>query len=206
MLPYPTIGLTGGMGTGKSTVARMIQEAGFCVVFADELGREVSAYPSPIFFQIVERFGDSLLKSPQEINRKALGELFARDPNAKGFLEGLIHPAVGQRLREIGNGCLEKGDTKPLFYESALIFEVGLQGEFLEVWLTDCPPEEQKRRILARDGGLSPGALEHRLSLQLSQDQKKQRAHRVISTEGSLGDVKSRVDQELERICSIHGI
>jgi dephospho-CoA kinase len=183
--PQRRIGLTGGIATGKSTVAQLLSERfGLPVLDADLYAREALAPGTPGAQAVLERYGeairhrkpDNTADSTIDLDRAALGRIVFADPAERRWLEGVVHPLVRQRFA----AELERLAAVPaVVLMIPLLFEAGLEGLCTEIWLVDCPEEEQLRRLRSRDGlgEVEAGA---RLAAQWSQRRKRALADVVI--------------------------
>ena len=144
-------GLTGGIGTGKSTVARMFREEGLAVVDADRIAREITAPGTPAHDAIVRRFGREILLPGGRIDRRKLGDIVFSDAGKRAELEAITHPGIARgiadELRRLGSeGC------GIAIVEAALIHETGRRGRFEAVIAVRCDRDRQVRRLVQRDG------------------------------------------------------
>lgn len=189
------IALTGGIGTGKSTVAGILRHRGYHVFDADLLARDVVAPNSGTLQSIVDLFGPSILNKDGTLNRPALRDLVFSDTNARARLENIMHPAIRKQLfTELQRlGLLQKPGL--CFYEAALVHETGSAPDFREIWATVCPPEVQVDR-LRQNRGVDRQLAERLLASQMASDRKATLSTRIIDTSGSL----ESVEQQLERL------
>ena len=184
------IGLTGGIATGKSHVAARLREHGIPVVDADVLSRDSVASGSPGLAAAVARFGQDILHPDGSLDRSRLGDIVFRDLDARRDLEAIVHPAV--------YGAIEAWfATLPAMAcavaDIPLLYETGREGDFDAVVVTACAPDEQLRRLMARDG-LSSEAARQRIEAQLPLTEKVRRADHVICTDGSHAETDKAVD------------
>ena len=186
------IGLTGGIGSGKSTVAKMLAEKGAVVVDADRLAREVVAPGQPAFEKIVETFGRGVLRPDGTLDRKALGEIVFRDPEARRRLEAITHPRIAERAQQELEAARSRGAPVAV-YEAALLVEKGLGDAFDGLVVVTTDPKTQVDRILARDGLSREEALA-RIAAQLPLEEKAKAATWVIDNSGSLAETRRQVD------------
>lgn len=142
------IGLTGGIASGKSTVAAVLADLGAVVIDADVLAREVVEPGTPGFQQIVDRFGDQVLCDGR-LDRPALGRIVFDDAEARADLEAIVHPAVRRRTAEQEAGA---GPDAVIVAMIPLLTETGQAGDFDSVWVVDAPEEVQVARLARRDG------------------------------------------------------
>ncbi len=186
------VGLTGGIGTGKSTVARMLAERGAVVVDADELAREAVAPGTPGHARVVERFGTSVLGPEGGIDRRALAEVVFSDPAARRDLEAIVHPEVFRRLAEVAEGY--RDTDRVVVFDAPLIVETG-QARAFDVLVVVTAPEEAQIRRLAADRGMAEEEVRARLAAQLPAADKAAAADVVLDNAGSLAELEARVDR-----------
>ena len=161
------IGLTGGIATGKSTVARLLEAEGLPVLDADHYAREVLAPGSPGAAAVLQRYGDTVRADgtgPEwpTIDRGALGSIVFADPSEKRWLEELVHPLVRQRFDQALSELVAEPTVVLMI---PLLFEAGLDGLCSEIWLVDCDEAQQLARLMQRDG-LSAVEAEARMNAQ----------------------------------------
>lgn len=185
------IGLTGGIATGKSTVARMIAAEGIPVFDADQLARDALAPGSKGHAAVSARF-PKVLAADGSIDRKSLGAIVFADPPVKEWLEATIHPIIGELLaaKLIAAGLLK--EPKLWFYEAALLFETGRDQEFRKIWTTTCPEDVQLARIKSRNPDTYE-SLKKAISAQLPSSEKARRSAVVINTDKSLSALNAEI-------------
>ncbi|RIH81833.1 Dephospho-CoA kinase [Meiothermus luteus] len=184
------VGLTGSIGSGKSTVAGFLRERGVPVLDADALARE----GAEVFKGEICRMFPEACRSG-EVDRRALGALVFADMEARRRLEGLLHPYVRARLREETERARAEG-VPLLVQEIPLLFEAGREREFDGVLVVAAPEDQRRRRVVAR--GLSEAEFEARDRAQLPQEEKLRRATWVIWNEADLETLRARVAAWLE--------
>lgn len=185
------VGLTGGIATGKSTVAKILRDFGLPVVDADSIAREVTRPDTVGLKKLVSEFGADILSTSGELNRKYLAGLIFSSPVKRSRIEGILHPLI-QEVRAKERLELERKGCELAFYDVPLLFEKNLQDEFDAVVLVYVRPEIQKQRLLERDH-LSDQQIVERLSAQISIDEKLKMADFLIFNNGNLGDLKANV-------------
>jgi dephospho-CoA kinase len=188
-VPILRVGLTGGIGSGKTTVARMFEEHGAFVVDADAIAHELTAPGSAVFDAIVARFGPAVLASDGSLDRGLLGQRVFADPHERRALEALVHPAV---RAEAARRIASYGGSSPLaIFDAALLVETGAHRDCQRVVVVRCSEEMQLRRLLAR--GLDPAQAQARIAAQASLAEKLAVADHVIDTEGTLEATREQV-------------
>src|SRR5262245_14057991 len=194
------IGLTGGIGSGKSTVAAMFGELGAELVDADQIARDVVRPGQPAYQEILAAFGRDILAADGTIDRKALGARVFADPTARRRLEALVHPRIGaESLRRIGQAGAR--GVPVVIYEASLLVESGLHKTMDGVIVVAASQAAQRARVAGRDG-LSALELEQRIAAQLPTQEKVAVADWVIHNEGTLEDTRRQVEavwREIER-------
>jgi dephospho-CoA kinase len=192
------IGLTGGIASGKSTVAAILRRLGAAVVNADELAREVVLPDTPGWQEIVQAFGAGVLQPDRTLDRQKLRKLVFDNGAARKKLEAIIHPRVRalaeERIKEHAGAGFEI-----VVYEVPLLFEGNLQDSLRPVVLVAAAHATQKRRLMERDR-LSEADAEKHISAQMSLEEKRRLADYVIENDGELDDLERQVRQILERI------
>ncbi len=177
------IGLTGGIATGKSTVAAFLAARGAAVVDADVVARQVLLPGAPAFAAVVRAFGETVLDADGAIDRAALGAVVFADPARRAELERITHPPINALMEQHILDAL--GSSAPLVVaDIPLLFERDRDNAFDATLLVYAPPAIQLRRIRERDG-LDAVQAEQRLAAQLPIDEKRERATWVIDNSGT---------------------
>jgi dephospho-CoA kinase len=199
------IGLTGGIGTGKSTVARMFGELGAVVIDSDAIVHELQALGTPLLAEIAEAFGPGVLRADGSLDRAALGARVFADPEARARLNALVHPAVGREsLRRLeaarASGAVLVVVDIPLLFETRLRGTASRANLGSEVVVVVYAPRElQIERQLARNG-YDRAEAERRLDAQLPIEEKRELADHVIDNSGSLEATRDQVRALYERL------
>jgi dephospho-CoA kinase len=184
------IGLTGGIATGKTTVAQMLRELGATVIDADEAARAVVEPGTPGLQAVVEAFGPEVLDGDR-LDRARLGEIVFGDENARRRLEAITHPLVRQWMAERQRQAEARGDERVVL-DIPLLFESGLEGGMRSVILVYAPPDIQVQRLTSRNR-LSPDDARRRVAAQMPIDEKVGRATYVIDNAGSPDSTRDQV-------------
>jgi dephospho-CoA kinase len=199
------IGLSGGIGTGKSTVAGMLARLGAVVVDADAIVHELQAPGTPMLAELAAAFGAELVGPDGRLDRVRLGELVFRDPEARARLGDLVHPAVGAEMRRRLDAAREAGSGLVVL-DIPLLFEgrkAGSGGAALLAFdatvLVYAPERLQIERQVARDGRGRDEAL-RRVRAQMPIEEKRELADFVIDNSGSLADTERQVRELYERL------
>ncbi|HID93749.1 MAG TPA: dephospho-CoA kinase [bacterium (Candidatus Stahlbacteria)] len=183
------IGITGGIGVGKSTVANLLKEKGATVIDADKIGWEILNQKKE---QLVEVFGRQILNKANQIDRKKLGKIVFEDHNKRKTLESLVHPLL---LRELKKRIAKEG-SKLIVVDCALIYEWGIQDWFDFIILVKSNLKTRVERL--KEKGYSLEEIKRRMKAQLPNCEKS--ASFVIENEGSLARLRLRVEQIWEKI------
>jgi len=187
------IGLTGGIGSGKSTVSEMLRAKGAVVISADLVGHEVYRPDTAVWDEVVAAFGRDVLTADREIDRRKLGSIVFADPEARRRLNAITHPPMRRQMAERLDDLRRQG-VRVAVLEAALLIEAGWVDLADEVWLTLVGPAEAAQRLMARSG-LSREEAEARIASQLSNEERLEHANVVIDTDCSLEEVARRVDE-----------
>lgn len=184
------IGLTGNIATGKSTVLQFLAEKGAYVLDADKLAHESMQLGTHTYWSIVEQFGDGILQADGNIDRRALGKLVFTDPAALTQLESIVHPAVFDLARQE----LVMVTADVIVLEAIKLLEAGNLVKLCdEVWVVTSTPETQLRRLReTRD--MDEAEAKRRMAAQSSQEEKVQRADRVIDNNGDLAALTAQLE------------
>ncbi|MBU2074144.1 MAG: dephospho-CoA kinase, long form [Actinobacteria bacterium] len=183
------VGLTGGVASGKSTVAAMLAELGAVVIDADAIAREVVARGTPGLDAVVAEFGAELLTAEGELDRPAMGRLVFGDEDARRRLEGIVHPLVFERYAEL------EASAPPgalVVHDIPLLAESGRGEDFDAVVVVDVPRELQVERM-RRDRGWTLEDAESRIAAQATREQRLALATHVVENTGSLEQLRARV-------------
>jgi dephospho-CoA kinase len=185
------VGLTGGIGSGKSLVAELLAAHGATIIDADVLAREAVAPGTPGLAAVRERFGTGVLRPDGSLDRAALGRIVFGDPLARRDLEAIIHPAVRARAAALSAAAPEGAVVVQVI---PLLVETGQQGHFDQVVVVDVEPGVQLARIVQRDG-LSEAEARARLRAQASREARLAAAHVVLRNNGTRDDLAAAVDR-----------
>ena len=188
------IGLTGNIGSGKSTVLEMLERLGAKIVDADAVVHEVMATGTPVWQAIVDTFGEDVLDEQLAIDRRRLASLVFEDPDALRRLEDIVHPATRERFMEI----VKSSSEDVVAVEAVKLIESGVHKELDSLWLVTCPAEERLRRLVETRGA-NRADIEDRLRAQMTEEQQAQWADVVIDNSGSLEHTWEQVKTEWDR-------
>ncbi len=191
------IGLTGGIATGKSTVANHIKSMGFKVIDADNVVHQLLKPGQKAYEEVVSHFGPTILNDQRCINRKKLGEIVFTKKDELLNLEKILHPKVQKFVK---NKKEEFSKTETIaFYDVPLLFEKNLQSQFDFTIVVSCDVDTQIKRLTKRDKITTEEALD-RIQLQLPLIEKKERADYVISNNSGISELIQAVENLVEKI------
>lgn len=181
------IGLTGGIASGKSTAARLLDDLGAPVIDADLLAREAVLPGTEALARVVDAFGGEVLAADGTLDRAALGRQVFAVPEARRILEGIVHPEV-RRLARLRLQTLEESGAKIVFYMAPLLIEAGADTFCEEIWVVDVDEATQLQRAMARDG-LNPDEARQRMAAQMPLADKAARGDVVIDNRGTVEEL-----------------
>ncbi|MBV7647838.1 dephospho-CoA kinase [Streptomyces albidoflavus] len=183
------VGLTGGIGAGKSEVSRLLVEHGAHLVDADRIAREVVEPGTPGLAAVVEAFGESVLAADGSLDRPKLGEIVFADPERRAVLNGIVHPLVGARSAELQSQAPQDG---VVVHDVPLLTENGLAELYDLVIVVDVEPRTQVERLV-RARGMSEEEARARMAAQAGREERLAVADIVIDNEVSLDALRGRV-------------
>lgn len=189
------VGLTGGIATGKSTFSAALRARGVPVVDADALARAAVAPGSPALAEIARAFGPGVIAADGGLDRKEMARLVFADPTARRRLEAITHPAVRRGMTDETARLAAAGHALA-FYDTPLLFEIGLDRSVDCVVVIWAPPDVQRARLAARDG-LAAAEADARLAAQLPIDEKAARADFVVENVGLVAELGPKADRLL---------
>lgn len=198
------IGLTGGIGSGKSSVTRWLAEQGLAVLDADRTVHELLESDQETIDAVVLEFGQEMLLKTGGIARKILGKRVFSDSEARIRLEKILHPRVADFMQK-QQGKLEAEGKKTCVWDVPLLFEAGFHDRVNEIWVVWVPSTLQKERVMKRDA-LTLQEVELRIQAQYALTDKVARAHVVINNSGTWQETEVQLLQELARIKRDYGL
>ena len=192
-------GLTGNIGSGKSTVAQMLRELGAFTVDADEVAREIVRPGEPALAEIVNCFGREILRADGTLNRGALAKIVFASERDRERLNRITHPRILERIKEKISG---QSGEQMVFVEASLIDreEGGLNDLIDGRVVVTCPGELRERRVAARDSML-PEEIRRRMGSQMSETEKASQADFLIKNSSDMGSLRVQVDILFESLC-----
>jgi len=184
------VGLTGGIGAGKSTVSQLLAGRGAVVIDADLIARQVVEPDGPAYQGVVDRFGKEVLQDDGTLDRARLAEIVFSDPDALKDLNAIVHPAVGAVIAE--RLADEASTNHVVILDVPLLVESG-RGDMAATIVVDCPPEEALRRAVAR--GLPDEDVRRRMANQVSREERLAKADFVVDNSGPESALPAEVDK-----------
>jgi dephospho-CoA kinase len=184
-----TIGLTGGIGSGKSTVAQILGEFGAPILDADKVAHTTYAPGAPAYDAVVAAFGAQVVAADRTIDRKKLGSIVFGNPERLNQLTSIVWPATRESIRRNVAELRASGAKLPIVVEAAILIEANWQPLFDEIWLVRASREQVVARIESQRG-LKPAEAEARIRAQLSDEERAKQATLVIENNGSLEELR----------------
>lgn len=195
---FVIVGLTGGIASGKSTVANMLADLGARIIDADVIARKIVEPGEPAWKDIRETFGEEVFHDDDTLNREALGEVVFGDPEARKKLETITHPRIGQRMMERAQQIRSEGHDW-VIYDAALIVENGIHEWLDSLIVVAADRDVQVKRVIERDK-MSRDQAVQRLDAQMPLEEKVAVADYVIDNNGTLGQTREQVEQIYQQI------
>lgn len=196
-----TIGLTGGIGSGKSTVAKMLEDLGASVIHADAVGHETYLPHSEGWRRVTEAFGQEILKPDQTIDRQKLGAIVFRDAEALKRLNAIVHPLIFAEVQRRIHALRATGVTQPIVVEAAILIEANWLPLVHQVWLVVAAKEAVIQR-LGNQRGLAPDDVLRRVDAQLADAERRKVADVVIENRGSIEELQVQVRSLWQRVAA----
>ena len=191
-----SIAITGGIGSGKSTVTDYLKSKGFTVVDADAMAREMTSAGGKAMPYIIEHFGLSFVNDDGSLDRGAMRDLVFKHPYQKKILEEGTTKVVLEDIAKIRKEREESGDSA-LFFDIPLLFETGSENDYDSVWVVTADYEIRKARVMARDG-IDPSIIDLIMDTQEGENDKVRRADLVLYNNGSIEDLYGSIDSAIE--------
>ena len=186
-----TIGLTGGIGSGKSAVADLLHQFGASIIDADRLGHEAYTPNSEAWRQVVAAFGEDILTTEGEIDRRKLGAIVFADPDQLARLNGIMHPLMARMVEQRKAQLKASGETVAVV-EAAVLFEAGWDSLVDEVWTTNASNDAVVERLRQRNG-LSEEEAKKRINSQMPAEERNARSHVVVDNSADLAALERAV-------------
>ncbi|WP_096202721.1 dephospho-CoA kinase [Bacillus sp. FJAT-45350] len=191
------IGLTGGIASGKSTISNLLKTYGIAVIDADQIARDVVEPGNDAYKQIVEHFGTEILETDGTIARKKLGTVIFNDPKERKTLNGIVHPAIRQKMRDEKDRYFEEGE-EVVVYDIPLLFESDLRHMVDKTLLVYVDDNVQFERLLHRDQTTKEEA-QSRINSQMPLTEKKSLADEVIDNNGTIEQTEAQLQAILKK-------
>lgn len=196
---FRRVGLTGGIGAGKSTVTDRLRALGASVLDADLAARRVVEPGTKGLLQLRARYGEAILQPDGSLDRKALGSILFGSEEERQWVNGILHPLIKHQLLEEEAALLTKAPGGPVIWDVPLLIESNMHRDMDEVWLVVAEDEARIDRIMRRDG-CSYEQAQARLSSQLPQKEKIPYADVIIENTGQLSDLQKQVDARYQAL------
>lgn len=193
------IGLTGGIGTGKSTVSSYLKKKGCIILDADKISREMTEKDSPALVEIGKAFGEHLILDDGNLDRKSLGNIVFNDKAKLDILQSIITNKVVEHINHQLTALRDIDCDKIVIVDAPLLFECGMENLADENWLVVASLDVRINRIMMRDN-LTEAEIMSRIGNQMSEDEKKKLSDYIIDNSGTLEDLYKQIDFQLERI------
>lgn len=187
------IGLTGGIGAGKTTVSEYLKEKGYTVLDADLVAREIVEPGTETLLTLAETFGKDIIDPDGSLNRGRLADIAFSDPKQKKLLDRIMH---GKVIKILLDRAKTMSDQQLVFIDVPLLFESGMDQYMDQVWLVDADDEVRILRVMDRDGSSREEVL-NRIRYQLGRDEKKEKAHFILDNSGVKGSLYNQIDKIL---------
>ena len=194
-----TIGLTGGIGTGKSTVSNYLREKGCLIIDADALSRKMTEKGQPALEEIAKVFGTHLINDDGNLDRQALGNIVFNDKEKLDILQSIITDKVVEYINHMLLKFKEDDFKGIVVIDAPLLFECGMEDIADENWLVYASLDVRMERIAKRDG-LSEEQILSRINNQMSQEEKEKLSDVILDNSNTLEELYTQIDTQLERI------
>ncbi|HEY50572.1 MAG TPA: dephospho-CoA kinase [Dehalococcoidia bacterium] len=194
------IGLTGGYGSGKSTITRFLAELGAAVIDADKVGHEVFKPGTEAWREVVDTFGQGIISIDGTIDHRKLSRIVFRDPDARAKLNMIMHPRIYERVKDMIEEYRRSG-VDVVVVEASLLLEAGWKPMVDEVWVASAPQATVIRRMKEQKGILESESLA-RIQAQLTDEERTQQADVVIATDFPLDELKEEVTAQWHELRS----
>jgi dephospho-CoA kinase len=192
------VGLTGGIASGKSTVAAMLRELDCLVLDADTLGHELLEQGQDAFKEVVREYGQEVLDTYGNVDRSKLGQIIFADAQKRARLNQILHPRILDVVRRWFAALAQAGGPELAVVEAALIIEAGYNKELDQVIVCWCPAQQQLQRLLER--GLTAEQAKLRIAAQMPMEEKRRLGDETIDCSGSLAETERQVIEVLKRL------
>ena len=195
------IGITGGIASGKTEVAKVFQKLGTKILSGDEIGKDVVEKNPQLLKKLIKTFREEIIDSRKKLNRKKLGKIAFSSPSSTKKLNQIVHPFLLKDLKEKIKSLKKKRYKKPVVIDAALIVEWGLQKELDYLIFVDCSKQKRTRRLIEQKGYTKKEA-EGRIKAQLPESKKRKQADFIVKNEGELKELSTKVEALCRKILS----
>lgn len=196
------VGLTGGIASGKSTVASMFVELGARLIDTDAIARQVVKIGGPVFESIVKFFGQKVLNEKGELNRQGLREIIFKDQEARNKLNSLVHPAVAAEVEAAFDEIARSDSNAVALVDVPLLYETNTEDRYDVVVVVYVPAQMQAQRLMLRDG-VNRESAEQSLKAQMPLEEKRKKAQFVVDNSGTLQETRKQVQAVWQTLCGI---
>jgi len=187
-----TVGLTGGIASGKSTVSLLLKEKGAVIIDADKIAKDILKPDRPAWFKVAQYFSNAIIKDDGSIDRKKLGRIVFSDDKQLEMLNRLTHPYIIEDIKQQLSFYKQKGEAV-IVLDAALLLELGLHNLVDEVWLVVVDINTQVERLLKREKQMTYEEAVRRVRAQMPLEEKKVYAHRIIDNNGTIEATKTQI-------------
>ena len=187
-----SIGLTGGMGSGKTEASRILSDLGAEVIYADDVGHRAYLRNTETWQELVANFGEDILQADGEIDRRKLGAIVFSSREQLDKLNSIVHPRMYRMLQEMLKGFSENG-AKVVVLEAAILIEADWLSLVDEVWAIEVPESVAVERIKIRSG-LEEDDIRKRLRSQLTNEDRSKKADQIIDNSGDVDELRRKID------------
>jgi dephospho-CoA kinase len=192
------IGLTGGIGSGKSTISQFLKELGAAVYDLDKIGHDVIQKNGAAYQEVTKAFGDKILAADGEIDRAVLGKVVFNNPEALKRLNGIVHPCIDRQIDEIIKS-IQRSHSQVVVFEAAAMLEAGRAWQADEIWVVTAPEDTVIQRIKNRPG-YDKDVARSRIHSQMTNVERLKKADVVINNDGTAEDLKNKVKAEWDKL------
>lgn len=192
------IGLTGGIGTGKSTVSEYLSEQNFAIVDADLISRQVVEPGMPLLDELEAAFGSDIINEDGSLNRKGLAAIVFNDVEQRKLMDSIMHKEILAEMRRVMEEFQQQGTHQGIIIDAPLLFEIGLEKWCGQVWLVTADMDLRIERVCARDDA-KPEEVEARIRNQMSDDEKKKLSDEILDNSGTLEELHKQISELLQK-------
>lgn len=186
------IGLTGGIGTGKSTVSNYLRQQNFAIVDADRISRQVVESGMPLLEELEAAFGHGIINDDGSLDRKGLAAIVFNDIEQRKLMDSIMHKEILAEMRRQIDEYTAASEYKGIIVDAPLLFEIGLDKWCNQVWLVVADMDERIRRVCVRDNAV-PAEVESRIRNQMSDNEKKKLADEILDNSGTLESLHKQI-------------